>query len=228
MKESKPPQRPSDTSGATGETFTIGHHEAIEVEGNKVDFVDATEEIIEPSPNGSYPGGSGVVVGLRINGDDFELSKLSDGYASMNALWLGEHRYELVSYTSRTKSIELRVARVSDQIVGPTRSVRVGRGNDVSLSGGAAMTFESHGHKRVYENQGSPLVVRVSYWRVAKVGEDLESRDPLGKESHNLGPPATGQSWRWRDYHFTLGDYEYNQFMVLDVQRLALKAPLSP
>ena len=37
--------------------------------------------------------------------------------------------------------------------------------------------------------------------------------------SYNRYPPQEN-TWRWRDWHFTLGKYEYDDFMDLTIERL--------
>lgn len=73
------------------------------------------------------------------------------------------------------------------------------------------MTFHLHGHKDVGEGESSPLIVHVVY----KVNG---RKRPF---TVNLQPDsrASGKSWNWAKYRFTLLDYQYNAWMRLVVRR---------
>ena len=91
------------------------------------------------------------------------------------------------------------------------RIVRVETGGSVDLGGGRSMVFVSHGHKAVFPDQESPLLVMVSY---------RDGEKALETQVYSLFPPADDR-WRWRDVQVRVVEYEYGRSMVLEIATAA-------
>jgi hypothetical protein len=174
------------------------------------------EQIAESPVNPeAYPAGSGVVMSVAIGGYTVDLSDLSAGYQGVAEAWTPDHRITLVRHDTRTSSVTLQIEKITNTIDEALhQSARLDRGKSLSLGDSVEAVFAGHSHKMVYEGQSSPLVIGMSYRRE---GQEVESG------SYNLYPKEDG-TWRWRNYRFTIKNYEYNVFMELDVSRLAMEA----
>lgn len=169
-----------------------------------------TEEIAEaPGAPEAYPAGSGVTVTVALGGQRAALTRLSPGYTSESIAWLAGHRLELVSADHR--GAQLLVDRVTERVTA-TRSLRVRVGDVVRLHDRVDFTFRGHGHKSVEPGMTSPLLVRVAF---------------DGVDQQLALEPPRDVTFQWRDLRFRLGAYEYDDFMELVVEQLALE-PVQP
>jgi len=185
--------------------------------GISAKLVGYTIEQIAESPEDpeAYPAGSGVVMNVAIGGYTVDLSDLSAGYEGVAEAWTPDHRVALVRHDPSTSSVTLQIEKITNAVDEALhQETRLDRGKSLSLGDSAEAVFTGHNHKMVYEGQRSPLVILMSYRRE---GQEVESG------SYNLYPEEDG-TWRWRNYHFTIKNYEYDVFMELDVSQLAMEA----
>jgi len=203
---SDPPSSPVPAATRTPRAIALGT--TVELGPERLELVDiVSEEIAEaPDARDAYPAGSGVTVTVVIGGERSAMTLLSKGYTSTPVTWVQKYRLELVRVDGQVA--HLHVDRVTDHVVG-TQAVRIRRGETVRVHERVDFAFREHGHKRVEPGIESPLLVRVAY--------------DGAEQSYALFPPNRS-SFMWRDLQFTLGAYEYNEYMDLSVDRLELEA----
>ena len=90
--------------------------------------------------------------------------------------------------------------------------VKLVRGDIHPLDGQAAVRLVAHSHKMTYPGDISPLIIYLEY---------LEGGRSLEQRQFNVFPEQT-REWEWRGYRFTLGDYEYGEWMEVRI------VPLDP
>ncbi len=189
---------------ALGDDFTL------EVEG-------VTIETIEPSPDGAYAGGGAVQVDLLLRRELDEqrvsLLDITEGYDPKLVAWLGNFRVRLIEV--KQMHTEPRVALVIESIgesvsSAPQQRHRVGRGESFELGDGDRIEFSGHGHKRTRPGQTSPLLVHL-IWHTP-------GQEPVSG-SVSLEPSTGDRTWRWRDLELTLADWDYGDWIEVDVRR---------
>lgn len=208
-----PPQAPPvvplapNVTLAHGASVMLADGAMLSVEGIEVESIAAS-----PDNPAAYPGGSGVTVRLMLAGQPLSLTRLSEGYRSSAVGWAFERRIELID--SDGKVARLAVHRVVDRVLA-SQPLRIRRGERVRLFEAVDFHFLGHTHKRTMGGDESPLMVVVDY------------HDGRGQpETASIYPPKVA-SWSRQDLRFTLGEYAYDDFMELVVDRLALE-PLPP
>jgi hypothetical protein len=220
-----PPPSTTAAASAKARPTTLAPNQRLALGGGlTVHFSGVTVESIEASPDGSYPGGSGVTLMLVFEGLAApvrrEISLLSAGYESMREAWLDLYRVEVLEVEDPTRAprLVLFAQRVTDAVrpEQPLR-VRVQRGGEVAL-GSTRMKFLGHSTKEIGADESPPLLVAVEYQPLRGEPERLET---------NVGTDAGPQRWRWRDYLFTIEAYAYDAWMELSIARLEL-APGRP
>ena len=78
-----------------------------------------------------------------------------------------------------------------------------------------ALRFSGNSHKRTAgPGQVSPLGIYIEY---------LQGSRTIAKDNVWLSLYRNERSWRFRDYAFTLKDYDYNDWLTLDVIRNQLE-----
>ncbi len=210
---SSTPTRAAETAVAT---HPVALGAAIELpDGTSLVVEDIMIEHIEPAPDdlAAYPGGSGATVRITVRGEVVTLTKLPAGYDGSPVAWLDDLKIEL--HDTDGKVAQLSVHRITSRALA-TERVRVQRGERVRLHDMVDFTFVSHSHKSVGPGQESPLMVNVDY----------HDGHPYPR-THSLFLPGEA-SWAWQDLRFTLAEHQYDEFMVLTVDRLALERLLPP
>jgi hypothetical protein len=213
-----PPQSPAHAEPTTGEPapaarpLEIGLGQSITLDDGTVVVVEQiVVESIEASPDDprSYPAGTGATVVITVAGHRAELTKLSPPYPSVTVAWLHGVRIELHDTDGKIARVSLQ--RVTDRVLA-TESLRISKGERVRLHGTHDFTFVGHSHKSISAGMESPLMVNVDY----------HDGHPYPR-THSLFPPREA-TWAWEDLRFTLVEHQYDDFMVLTVDRLALEA----
>lgn len=179
---------------------------------------DVIVETLEPSPDGAYPGGGAVEVSLTVRrGHDEQHTSLLDiteGYQARPVAWVHDLRIELVSVEDvhAAPQVQVVLETASDETTGgPPQTVRVERGETVTLADGHQLEFVAHGHKRTHANQASPLIVRTRW--------SLPGFEPT-EHSVNLQTSDDERSWSVRDVELTLLDWDYDAWMELEIRAL--------
>ncbi|MBK8261677.1 MAG: hypothetical protein IPK80_10090 [Nannocystis sp.] len=215
-----PPPVTATAASAEVSPTTLAPNQRLALGGGvTVRFSGVTVESIEASPDGSYPGGSGVTLVLVFEGSAApvrrEISLLSAGYDSIREAWLDTYRVEVIEVEDPTRAprLVLIAERVTDRVrpEQPLR-VRVQRGGEVAL-GSTRMKFLGHSTKEIDAGESPPLLVAVEYQPLRGELERLET---------HVGADVNPQRWRWRDYLFTIDSYAYDAWMELSIARLEL------
>jgi hypothetical protein len=174
----------------------------------------------EIAGKGGQSAGEAVVTTVRFEGEEAMLSEAPPGYPSHEEAWIKNLRLRLVD-AATLGEIGVYVDRRTERILpGSKRAARVERDKSVALADGLFMRFDGHGHKMVRAGQKSPLMVRAEYHRAAK--EDLIGGELLEAQTHMLDPDEE-RVWRWRDFELELKDHKYDEFMALEIRRLAME-----
>ena len=187
----------------------------------EISWVSVEFESIEPDPDEPDDhGGDGATLRLRVDGLELTLTDLPEGYGSQRVSWQDDVRIELVEVGGPPSAFaKLYVDQVGKRVVdGSEREVRVERKGKVEIGPQTELRFTSHGHKRTYPGQQSPLIVRVEYLVAGKLVDD--------ETQYNLYPPKE-PDWRWREYRFELLEWEYGDWMRLRIHRYHLE-PVEP
>ena len=196
-------------------TVTLEHAKPVDLDsGTRIILHDMVFEQIEASPDDpeAYPAGSGVTLTVEVEGKRLELSKLSEGYDSKLSAWSWTHKVTLVEIDPGGKpGASFRVEKVGESPVGEALKLKLVKRTPVELIDGRKIEMTGHGHKRVGPGQTSPLIVGIEY--------DGE------RGSHNI--KGKGGVWTHTDLRFTLLDYDYGDWMEVEVQVMALE-PVRP
>lgn len=219
-----PPPAPTSPAPAAASVPLVKDQRLALGGGVTVHFTDVVVEAIEASPDGAYPGGSGITLALIFEGmgapERREISLLSAGYASVPAAWFDRYRVTVTAVEDPLRAPRLRVVaeRVGERVrPGAPRSVRVERGGEVALED-ATMVFLGHSSKHSDGREPSPLMVAVEY---------RAPGGPPDRSERNVGADDRPQRWSWRDYRFTIAAHAYDAWMQLSIERLELE-PVSP
>jgi hypothetical protein len=202
------------TSHTQRAPLALGHTALLRYDGLAVESLAA-------SPDGAYPGGSGVSLTLYLEGGPAplrrDLSLLSPGYTSRDRAWFGDHRVTLLDvkdlYTKSTR-VELLVERVTGEpLPGPATAARVVRGDSVELDADTRLEFLGNPARQVAAGERSPRTIAVRY-HVG--GEQPESAEL------DVGPDGSRRSWDWRDWRFTVTAHAHDEWLQLEIRRLRL------
>lgn len=118
------------------------------------------------------------------------------------------YRFELVSADATPPGLaRVIIERV---VLGEATAMRIEKGQVLPLDETYGMTFR-HGHKRTSPGQKSPLIVRARYVRLE------EPEEEIGRAGGNMFPKEGDNTWWWRHFRFELGEYQYDQFMEMQV-----------
>ena len=179
-------------------------------------------EDIAGSPDGSYPGGSGISLTVIVDGGATpqrrQLSLLSAGYTSRPSAWFDRHRVTLLDvedpYKKGARALFV-VERVSDRTrPGPPVVVRVAAGQSIDLDDEIRVEFLGNSTKEISAGEKPPLMVAVKYH---VPGEPPDSTE------FNVGADDTPQSSTWRDDRLTIVESAYNAWMRVSIERLQLE-----
>ena len=178
-----------------------------------VELVDYVIEQTAP-PDDTQAPEHGVVISLRVDGYDVSLYQSAAVGAPGAVAWVSDYRVEVAGDDPSGPWVDLHIDRIGpDRVPKSVHSVRVTRGQTIELGDGATMEFTGHGHKSVMAGgPPSPLLVRVTYRDAVGHSEDDQA---------SLHPPEEA-TWHWRDHELVLGEYAYDDYMVLELARLAL------
>jgi len=221
MPVPQPPAPASAVTLATAPTVTLGRDQRLTLGGGvTVHFNDLIVEEIAASPDGHYPGGSGITLALIFEGLGAparrEISLLSAGYDSVREAWFDHYRVTVVDVKDPLGDPQLAVIaeRIGDRVrADASIAVRVERGAEIAL-GTATMTFHGHSSKHTREGEQSPLMVAAEYRAPGAPPERFE---------RNVGTEDRPQRWSWRDYRFTIDSHAYDEWMQLSIERLELE-----
>lgn len=191
---------------AAGASVTLPDGVRLAVESIVVDGIAPP-----PDARRADPAGSAVTVTMTLAGKHVTLSRLAAGHHEPPVAWIDELRVALVRADATVA--HLAVHRVTDRVVA-TKQLRVAAGERIRLHDVLDFELVGHSHKRVTPEMESPLMVDVDY----------HDGRPHGR-THSLFPPRE-VTWRWHEVRFTLGAYEYDRWMDLVVERLALEQVL--
>ncbi len=183
-------------------------------------------ETLEPSPDGAYPGGGAIEVALRLQRGqyvlDTSLLDITEGYTPRRVAWLEDFRVELVQVEDvhGAPKVHVVLETVSEQHTdAPGRRVRIERDQTVILDDGHRFEFLGHSHKRTFANQASPLIVHARW--------SLPGFEPLG-DIASLQTSEDERTWRVRDVEVTLIDWDYDDWMELEIRHLRRTPVVAP
>lgn len=216
-----PPSAPaSPAARSTATPVTIATDQRLALGGGvTVHFTGVVVEEIAASPDGNYPGGSGITLALVFEGmgapERREISLLSAGYDSVREAWFSRYRVTVVDVKDplRHPHLEVIAERISDRVrPGAPIAARLERGAKLEL-GSATMTFHGHSTKHIDQGELPPLMIAVEYRAPGAPPERCE---------RNVGTDDRPQRWSWRDYRFTIVEHAYDAWMQLSIERLEL------
>ncbi len=217
--DAPPPQAshgPAVTGGTAMHDLVLALETPVPLEGGQtLELTSFTVEQIEAAPGdaGSYPAGSGVVIGVRLGDERADLSRLSPSppYTSQTIAWCGDHRVEWIDLDDSRSTVTLRVQRLGDGLDPAWQHrVHLAAGEVATLPDGTAIRLDGHSHKAVEEGMDSPLITT---WTLERAGEGHPRQQTWNVD------PAGQQPWSWHDLVFTLEGYEYGSSMDVLVQR---------
>lgn len=192
---------------ALGSTATI-HYDGLVIEE------------IAGSPDGSYPGGSGISLTLVVDGGPApqrrSVSLLSTGYTSRRAAWFDDRRVTLLDVEDpyRQARVALLVERVTgDVLPGAPVEARVAVGGMVALDADTRVEFLGNSTKSISAGERPPLMIALRY--------HVAGEEPATTE-FNAGTDDRALTWVWRDRRFTVTRYAYDEWMQLRIDRLRL------
>lgn len=171
----------------------------------------------------AHPGGNGVSMTLVVEGGAAPIRRMVSlrppGHTSRSHAWFDDTRVTLLDvedpYEKGARTL-LRVERVTDRArPGPTTAVRVMRGQGFDLDDDVRVEFLGNSTKEISRGERPPLRVAVRY---LVPGEQPDAGE------FNVGSEDRPQSWRWRDYRFTITDHAHDEWMQLAIDRLELAA----
>jgi hypothetical protein len=190
--------------------IALPHHVLVKVEENHTLLLDdvITERIEAAPPDYSdgeaYPTGSGVTVTVQWDGQGHTFSRLSQGYESVEEIWLDGYRLRLGRIQQKPLMVEVFLDRLEK---GESRAFTVKKGERISLDAHTDMRFDSHSHKRTRAGQSSPLMLNLVF---------LEDGAPVEAKTFSLHLKEE-RSFSWRNFRFELMDHQYDQSMTLKV-----------
>lgn len=218
----QPPDPPKTTAPASpAPRMTLAPNERLPLGGGvTVHFEGVTVESIEASPDGSYPGGSGITLMLIFEGMGApvrrEISLLSAGYESVREAWFERWRVEVVEVEdpSRKPRLVVTAEQVTERVrPGQPIAARLQRGAEIEL-GSTRMKFLGHSTKQIEAGEAPPLLVALEYQPFRAEAERFEL---------HVGTEARPQGWSWRDYRFNVEAQAYDAWVQLSIARLELE-----
>lgn len=217
-----PPPPPVEPPIAAGPAVpaTIVEGERLALGGGAfVRFTSVVVEDIAASPDGVYPGGSGITLALVFEGVGAPvrraISLLSAGYQSVSTAWFEDRRVTVVAVEDplRTPRVVLLAERATDRPRPGTPVVkRLVVGDELALDG-ARIKFLGHSDKHV--SKGPPPILLAL--------EIREGRAPPVRSESHVGTEDQPTSWSWHDYRFTILEHAYNATMRVSIDRLELE-----
>jgi hypothetical protein len=156
--------------------------------------------------------GAEVEAVLDFDGVEVRLMRSSSGYDADATRWAKDHRMTLLEVEPSGAGVGLRIERVKDRPLGEPTSLRLELHEEVELPDGSFVRLLGHGRQTTTPGEASPLLVDLMFWIW---GGDFN------RQSVSLA--GNGSQWTFRALKFTLRGYAYEQWMDVDVQRLALE-----
>jgi|GEM_PF-1969513 len=177
-------------------------------------------ESIEPSPDGEYPAGAGIDVGVVMQRGKYEvrasMTELSEGYASQPVAWLENYRVTLLAVDDphNAPKVSVTVERVSeDSPPGAPTIGRLSEATPISLDDETVLRFLGHSHKRTYPGQTSPLMIAVRW--------ETPGAEP--EDQHTSIMPDGPREFFWRDRVVKVVEWQYGDWMDLEIRQRALE-----
>ncbi len=168
--------------------------------------IEGTPEDIELPETGEE-----VEAIIDFDGEEVRLARSSSGYEHDATRWARGHKLTLVEVETSGRGVGLKIERVTNRAVGSPTSVRLPIQQEVELPDGSWVRLLGHG-REMAAGEASPLLVDLMFW---VWGGDF-SRQSLSLDGH-------GSDWTFRGLRFTLQSYEFDQWMDVAVQPLALE-----
>ena len=177
-------------------------------------------ESIEPSPDGAYPGGSGIDVEVVMQRGRYEvrgsMTSLSEGYASRPSAWLEQYRVTLVDVDDphNAPKVSLVVERVSEEEpTGEPTKGRLSKATPITLPDGTELRFLGHSHKSVSAGMTSPLMISVQ-WAVP--GYDAV-------DQHTSIETDGRRTFDWHEQVVKVVEWQYDDWMDVEIRRRKLE-----
>jgi hypothetical protein len=173
--------------------------------GHTLRLDDVIEEAIAAAAGDkkAYPAGSGLTLTLSWDGQGQTFSKLSAGYEGVDEIWVEGYRLRLGRIQVQPLRVEIYVDRIDP---GQETAISIKKGETLRLDGQFHMRFDSHSHKRTrMGGPSSPLMINLIF---------LQGDVPVESKTFYVHE-EDARSFKWRNFTFTLGPYQYDAFMEL-------------
>jgi hypothetical protein len=226
LPEPTAPQRPrisdADVSapedGLSGTEPTVVLHVGNPVElpgGARVTLRELVMRRIEDNPEDLHVPVDGGEVEAVIDFDTVEvrLMRSSSGYEADATRWASNHRITLLEVEPGERGVGLRVERVTQRPAGEPQPLRLEIQQEVELPDGSYVRLLGHDRETRPSGEATPLLAELMFW---VWGGDF-NRQSVALEGN-------GSEWTFRALKFTLRGYEFDRWMDVEVQRLALEA----
>jgi hypothetical protein len=148
---------------------------------------------------------------IDFDGIEVRLLRSSSGYDADATRWAKDHRLTLLEVEPSGRGVGIRVERVTDGVLGTATPMRLEIQQEVELPDGSYVRLLGHGRDTT-AGEAAPLLVDLMFW---VWGGDFSRQ--------SLTLPGNGSDWTFRALRFTLRAYEFDRWMDVDVQRLALE-----
>ena len=148
---------------------------------------------------------------IDFDGEEVRLVRSSSGYEADATRWTRGHRLTLVEIETSGRGVGLKIERVTNRPIGTPTSLRLPIQQEVELPDGSWVRLLGHG-REMAAGEASPLLVDLMFW---VWGGDFNRQ--------SLSLDGNGSDWTFRGLRFTLRGYEFDQWMDVAVQPLALE-----